>query len=192
MIAVLLWQGWNDSVRKIWYHLTLVNWTLPRNKEERNQFKEEIQSHLISQEGNVYQKLTGKTTPTQQQWNWTYTLSLTGVYLETTEYLITWNQCGIVNMQWCKKLAKLHSNLNTNTIDVTDASKKLAHTAIYARFLEKDGTYSCQLKFSTWTHTGITNLWMMLEPARATQNHPEPGKSHPEPTRATQQPPRAN
>ena len=39
-------------------------------------------------------------------------------------------------------------NLNINTIDAADASKKLACTAIYARFLKKDGTYSCQLVFS--------------------------------------------
>ena len=35
-------------------------------------------------------------------------------------------------------------NLNINTIYAADASKK----AIYARFLKKDGTYSCQLVFS--------------------------------------------
>ena len=39
-------------------------------------------------------------------------------------------------------------NLNINTIDAADASKKLTSTAIYARFLKKDGTYSCQLVFS--------------------------------------------
>ena len=39
-------------------------------------------------------------------------------------------------------------NLNINTIDDTDASKKLACTAIYARFLKKDGAYSCQLVLS--------------------------------------------
>ena len=39
-------------------------------------------------------------------------------------------------------------NLNINTIDAADASKRLACTAIYARFLKKDGTYSCQLVFS--------------------------------------------
>ena len=38
-------------------------------------------------------------------------------------------------------------NLNINTTDAADASKKLACTAIYARFLKKDGTYSCQLVF---------------------------------------------
>ena len=32
---------------------------------------------------------------------------------------------------------------------------------------------------------GVTNLWMMPEPARVTQNHPEP-------TRATQESPRAS
>ena len=39
-------------------------------------------------------------------------------------------------------------NLNINTIDTTDARKKLACTAVYARFLKEDGTYSCQLVFS--------------------------------------------
>ena len=39
-------------------------------------------------------------------------------------------------------------NLNINTIDVADASKRVASTAIYARFLRKNGTYSCQLVFS--------------------------------------------
>ena len=39
-------------------------------------------------------------------------------------------------------------NLNINTIDAADASKKLACTEIYARFLKKDGTCSCQLVFS--------------------------------------------
>ena len=42
---------------------------------------------------------------------------------------------------------------------------------------------------------GITNLWMMPEPARANQSHqklPKASKSYPEPTRATQEPPRAN
>ena len=39
-------------------------------------------------------------------------------------------------------------NLNINTIDAADDSKKLACTAIYARFLKKDGKYSCQLVFS--------------------------------------------
>ena len=38
--------------------------------------------------------------------------------------------------------------IKINTIDVTDASKKLACAAIYARFLKKDGTYFCQLVFS--------------------------------------------
>ena len=33
-----------------------------------------------------------------------------------------------------------------DTIDATDASKKLACTAIYPRFLMKDGTYSCQFE----------------------------------------------
>ena len=39
-------------------------------------------------------------------------------------------------------------NLNINTTDAADASQKLACTAIYARFLKKDGTYTCQLVFS--------------------------------------------
>ena len=40
------------------------------------------------------------------------------------------------------------ANLNINTIDFGDASNKLACAAIYARFLKKDGTFSCQLVFS--------------------------------------------
>ena len=39
-------------------------------------------------------------------------------------------------------------NLDINTIDAADASKKVACVAIYARFLRKNGTYSCQLVFS--------------------------------------------
>ena len=39
-------------------------------------------------------------------------------------------------------------NLDINTIDAADASNKLACIAIYARFLHKDSTYSCQLVFS--------------------------------------------
>ena len=39
-------------------------------------------------------------------------------------------------------------NPNINTIGAADGSQKLASTAIYARFLKKDGTYSCQLVFS--------------------------------------------
>ena len=39
-------------------------------------------------------------------------------------------------------------NLNINTIDAADASSKVACVAIYARFLRKNGTYSCQLVFS--------------------------------------------
>ena len=39
-------------------------------------------------------------------------------------------------------------NLDINTIDAADASNKLACVAIYARFLRKDSTYSCQLVFS--------------------------------------------
>ena len=39
-------------------------------------------------------------------------------------------------------------NLDINTIDAADASNKLACLAIYARFLRKDSTYSCQLVFS--------------------------------------------
>ena len=39
-------------------------------------------------------------------------------------------------------------NLNINTIDATDATKKLACTAINARFLKENGTCSCQLVFS--------------------------------------------
>ena len=40
------------------------------------------------------------------------------------------------------------ANLNISTIDFGDASNKLACAAIYARFLMKDGTFSCQLVFS--------------------------------------------
>ena len=36
-------------------------------------------------------------------------------------------------------------NLDVNTIDAADDSKKLACTAIYARFLKKDGIYSCHV-----------------------------------------------
>ena len=39
-------------------------------------------------------------------------------------------------------------NLKINTIDASDASKKLACTAIYARFLKEDGTYLCQFLLS--------------------------------------------
>ena len=39
-------------------------------------------------------------------------------------------------------------NLNINTVDTADTNKKLACTTTYARFLKKDGTYSCQLVFS--------------------------------------------
>ena len=39
-------------------------------------------------------------------------------------------------------------NLDIQTIDAADASQKLACVAIYARFLKKDGTHSCQLIFS--------------------------------------------
>ena len=39
-------------------------------------------------------------------------------------------------------------SLTINTIDAADASKNLACAAIYARFLRKNGSYSCQLVFS--------------------------------------------
>ena len=39
-------------------------------------------------------------------------------------------------------------NLDINTIDAADASNKMACVAIYARFLRRNGTYSCQLVFS--------------------------------------------
>ena len=39
-------------------------------------------------------------------------------------------------------------NLDIQTIDAADASQKLAFVAIYARFLKKDGTHSCQFIFS--------------------------------------------
>ena len=39
-------------------------------------------------------------------------------------------------------------NLDINTIDAADASSKVACVAICARFLRKNGTYSCQLVFS--------------------------------------------
>ena len=38
--------------------------------------------------------------------------------------------------------------MDISTIDFGDASNKLACAAIYARFLKKDGTFSCQLVFS--------------------------------------------
>ena len=38
-------------------------------------------------------------------------------------------------------------NLDINTIDAADASNKLACVAIYARFLRRIGTYSCELVF---------------------------------------------
>ena len=72
-----------------------------------------------------------------------------------TEYLMTWNQYGVVTLKWCKKLEKLNSSvlvyqkmLWRNTIDATDASNNFACTAIYARFLKKDGTCSCLLVLS--------------------------------------------
>ena len=37
------------------------------------------------------------------------------------------------------------ANLNINTLDFGDASFQMACSAIYARFLKKDGSYSCQL-----------------------------------------------
>ena len=40
------------------------------------------------------------------------------------------------------------ANLDISRIDFGDASNKLACVAIYARFLKKDGTFSCQLVFS--------------------------------------------
>ena len=39
-------------------------------------------------------------------------------------------------------------NLNINTIDAADASNKMVCVAINARFLRRNGTYSCQLVFS--------------------------------------------
>ena len=39
-------------------------------------------------------------------------------------------------------------NLDINTIDAADASNKMVCIAMYARFLRRDGTYSCQLVFS--------------------------------------------
>ena len=39
-------------------------------------------------------------------------------------------------------------NLAINTKDAADASNKMACVAIYARFLRRNGTYSCQLDFS--------------------------------------------
>lgn len=39
-------------------------------------------------------------------------------------------------------------NLDIETIDTGDASKSLACAAIYARFLRKNGSYSCQLVFA--------------------------------------------
>ena len=39
-------------------------------------------------------------------------------------------------------------NLDINTIDAVDASNKMVCVAIYARFLRRNGIYSCQLVFS--------------------------------------------
>ena len=39
-------------------------------------------------------------------------------------------------------------NLDINTVDSADLSNKVACIAIYARFLRRNGTYSCQLVFS--------------------------------------------
>ena len=39
-------------------------------------------------------------------------------------------------------------NLDINTIDASDTSNKMVCVAIYARFLRRSGTYSCQLVFS--------------------------------------------
>ena len=39
-------------------------------------------------------------------------------------------------------------NLDINTIDAADTSYKMACVIIYARFLKRNGTYSCQLVFS--------------------------------------------
>ena len=39
-------------------------------------------------------------------------------------------------------------DLDINTIDAADASNKMVCGAIYARFLRRNGTYSCQLVFS--------------------------------------------
>ena len=39
-------------------------------------------------------------------------------------------------------------DLDIQIIDAADASQELACVAIYARFLKKDGTHSCQLIFS--------------------------------------------
>ena len=39
-------------------------------------------------------------------------------------------------------------NLDVETIDIADASEHLVCSAIYARLLRKDGTYSCQLIFA--------------------------------------------
>ena len=39
-------------------------------------------------------------------------------------------------------------NLDINTVDAADLSNKMACIAIYARFLRRNGTCSCQLVFS--------------------------------------------
>ena len=39
-------------------------------------------------------------------------------------------------------------NLDINTIDAADASNKMVCVSIYARFLRRNGTYSCNLVFS--------------------------------------------
>ena len=52
-------------------------------------------------------------------------------------------------------LPQVAVNFNVNTIDTLDTSKKLACTAIYARFLKNDGTYSYILVFLT-----LKIIWM--------------------------------
>ena len=39
-------------------------------------------------------------------------------------------------------------DLDINTVDAADLSNKMTCIAIYARFLRRNGTYSCQLVFS--------------------------------------------
>ena len=64
----------------------------------------------------------------------------------------------LANFKTIRELTDVHFNraivpedavsLDINTIYTGDASKSLVCSAIYARFLRSDGSYSCQLVFS--------------------------------------------
>ena len=55
----------------------------------------------------------------------------------------------IGNFRFQRAVVPEHAvNLDKNTIDTEDASNKIICIAIYARFLRRNGTYSCQLVFS--------------------------------------------